>query len=112
MSREGHVNKDSSLTNTYVATHTHLNLKLKILSRHNVPKKVLIQYAIHYVKKNNEHSRKVFFIAEKTITKELHLDKKIPLKKVTTREHYPGDHYLDIQINGTLYQRKKFNLSL
>lgn len=89
-----------------------LNLKLKILSRHNVPKKVLIQYAIHYVKKNNEHSRKVFFIAEKTITKELHLDKKIPLKKVTTREHYPGDHYLDIQINGTLYQRKKFNLSL
>jgi hypothetical protein len=45
------------------------------------------------------------------IKEDLIIDKKIHFKKVTTRKHYPGKHFLEIQVNGKSYLKKEFYLN-
>jgi 3-methyladenine DNA glycosylase AlkC len=74
--------------------------------------KLMIDYAIHYVKANGKLSKKVFkFINstkkenEKVKLKSLH-----SLRQMTTRKHYPGIHFLEIFINGIPFVKKEFQL--
>jgi 3-methyladenine DNA glycosylase AlkC len=40
------------------------------------------------------------------------LQKKISFKRVTTRKHYSGKHWIEIQVNGAAKSRKSFHLSV
>lgn len=73
-------------------------------------KKALIEYIIYYPKKNQSLSAKVFRLKDTTLNGDLTIKKLISFKKVTTRTHYPGAHYIEIQINGVKHGRTKFIL--
>lgn len=74
--------------------------------------KVVLDYAIHYLKKNGQISRKVFklktFIFEGD--KALLITKKHSFKLVTTRSYYPGNHGLEILVNGNKMEHLDFKL--
>ena len=70
-----------------------------------------LEYAIHYLKKNGTTSKKVFKIKEILFSQGKHsIKKKHSLKQMTTRIHYPGQHRIDIIINGQTKASKTFNV--
>lgn len=68
-----------------------------------------IEYAIHYLKKNNSYSKKVFKISEKEMNKgDHHIKRGHSLRQMTTRKHLPGLHKIDIIINGQVMNTIQF----
>ena len=91
-----------------------LTLSFTIKNERSASESLLINYIIHYLKKNGSYSEKVFNIKQTLIKgKDTKLvSKMIPFKKVTTRKHYSGDHYIEIQINGRRSDKKCFTLQV
>ena len=97
-------------------------LKDKIIEGDNLPielqiklpkaQNLLIEYIIHYKKSNDAYSEKIFRLRDIKNKSEVDLLKNISFKKVTTRVHYEGEHYIEIQVNGKRFAKKKFYLSL
>ena len=80
----------------------HLGFTLTLSSKGRSAQPLLIDYVIHHRKANGSLSPKVF----KWTTKELlagsslTLTRKHPMKKITTRTYYPGEHKLEVLVNG------------
>ena len=74
--------------------------------------KLRLEYVISYLKNNGKLSDKVFQISEKLFAKNetLNYSKKLNFFDLTTRKHYPGEHFLSLKINGVVAQKIKFNL--
>ena len=74
--------------------------------------KYVLDYAIHFVKKNGKRSEKVF----KLKTGICHtgepvlVSKRHSFKAITTRTYYPGEHLLAIHLNGREVARTAFDL--
>jgi len=89
-----------------------LNLTLKNTSKY--PQQLLIDYIIHFVRKNEKTSAKVF--KWKTITLEgsqtLKLQKNHCIRQTTVRALYPGTHAIEVQINGQRFGKEVFALNL
>ena len=69
------------------------------------PEKIRVEYAVGYLKANGKHSEKVFQVGEYYLGKGQYSKKKrLSFKQMTTRKHYPGEHYVVAIING---KRKK-----
>jgi 3-methyladenine DNA glycosylase AlkC len=68
------------------------------------PEKILVDYIIHFQdKKGLGKNKKVFKLTQATLTKNqsLTITKKHPLRKnMTTRTYYPGEHVIQLQVNG------------
>lgn len=90
-----------------IGTDLHFELELT-----NAPSEqpLRIEYAIHYVKNNGTRNKKVFHWSlndwKEQQTKRL--KKKQSFKNMTTRVHYPGEHLLEVIINGDVLQQKTF----
>ena len=77
------------------------------------PQRVLVDFAVHYIKANGASRAKVFKL------KTLHLapfetqgvGKRISLAEMTTRKHYPGLHRVDVMLNGNSQLLGSFDLS-
>ena len=74
--------------------------------------KILLEYIIHYKKANGSYSEKVFRLRDKEGVKELDFLKKVSFKKVTTRVHYEGEHFIQLQLNGKRFPKQKFYLEV
>ncbi len=85
-----------------------IELQIKLPKAQNL----LIEYIIHYKKSNGAYSEKVFRLRDIKNKSKVDLLKNISFKKVTTRVHYEGEHYIEIQVNGKRFAKKKFYLSL
>lgn len=73
------------------------------------PQMIRLEYAIHYLKKNNSYSKKVFKISEKEVGKgSHHIARSHSLRQMTTRKHLPGLHKIDIIINGQVMNTVTF----
>lgn len=72
---------------------------------------IMVDYIIHH-KKARGHSAKVFKLTSKKIQagKTLEISKKHSFKKITTRKYYPGEHFLEIMVNGKVLAKKSFRL--
>ncbi|HWK53693.1 MAG TPA: DNA alkylation repair protein, partial [Hyphomicrobiales bacterium] len=76
--------------------------------------RLVVDYAIHYVKKSGVVSAKVF----KLKTVELAggavewIRKRQLIANFTTRTHYPGRHEIEILVNGKVHGRTAFELSV
>lgn len=88
-----------------------LNFKTKIQSP-NEQEKVIMDYIIHYLKKDGSHSKKAFRFKDGEIETNAwnELSKEIHFKAVTTRKHYPGKHFISILINGIESKKLAFTL--
>lgn len=71
-----------------------------------------LEYAIDFVKKRGDLSRKVFKISESALSsKEKSVVRKHSFQQRTTRTHYAGEHHLHVIINGVIKASLKFNLT-
>ncbi len=74
-------------------------------------KKVRLEYIVHYVKKNNKISPKVFQIKEATFKPGVYVIKKKQIfENVSTRMHSPGVHVIEIKVNGEVKNTIKIDL--
>ena len=89
-----------------------LQLSATLRSTADQPQKLVVDYAIHYVKKNGESSRKVFKLRTLELAggAELALEKKQTIADFTTRVHYPGRHAVELLVNGLTVAQGHFEL--
>lgn len=74
--------------------------------------RLVIDYAIHYVKKSARPSRKVFKWKEITLAPGEHviLRKDQTIRDFTTRTHHPGRHDIELLVNGETLAKTHFDL--
>jgi 3-methyladenine DNA glycosylase AlkC len=91
-----------------------LNFSFEIKSISNQTQTLVIDYVIHHVKANGKLTPKVFKLTRKTLEPRqvLKFVKTHPFRMITTRKYYAGTHALEIQVNGTSYQKVNFELKV
>lgn len=89
-----------------------LQLSATLVSTAQAPQRLVVDYAIHYVKKNGERSRKVFKLRTLALDggAELALVKNQTVADFTTRKHYAGRHTVELQVNGVCVAQGHFDL--
>jgi len=89
-------------------------LAVDIASTSDKPQRLVIDYAIHYVKKSGVTSAKVFKL--KTITlgasAVMSFTRAQSIRSFTTRVHYAGRHEVELFINGESLARSAFDLTV
>lgn len=91
-----------------------LQFDFDLVSEKKSDQKLVVDYLIHYRKKGGELSPKVFKLTELSLASaaSVHITKKQVMKDFTTRKHFAGIHQLEIQVNGKIYGKKEFHLSV
>lgn len=89
-----------------------LQFEFDIISEKNTSQKLVIDFAVHYVKKSGELSRKVFKLKELQLSprQTVYVVKKHRFENFSTRQHYPGKHLIEIMVNGRSVQSRSFDL--
>lgn len=77
------------------------------------PQTLVIDYAVHHRKANGQTSPKVFKFKQLEIggRETIRLQKKHAVKAITTRTYYPGEHAVEILINGRSHGKTTFQLN-
>ncbi len=81
---------------------TPLNFSFKLKSKTSIKQKLVIDYAIHFVKANGSHNAKVFKIKniELSNNQQIEITKSFSFKPISTRKYYQGEHKIEILVNG------------
>ncbi|RBP40501.1 3-methyladenine DNA glycosylase AlkC [Roseimicrobium gellanilyticum] len=89
-----------------------LTMSLHLQSKAKKAQRLVIDYAIHYVKKSGATSAKVFKWKECTLEPGavLTLAKTQRFVDFTTRDHHPGKHLVDVMVNGEVMGSGEFVL--
>ena len=90
-----------------------VTLYLELKSTGKSKQKLVIDYRMHFVKNKGALSVKTFKWAEKTIDKNqaLSLTKQHSFKNMSTRKHYPGEHLIEVMVNGKVAAKKSLRLA-
>lgn len=91
-----------------------LQLSAALRSTAKASQRLVIDYAIHYVKKNGDTARKVFKWRTLTLHagEQLALDKTQTIADFTTRKHYAGRHAVELLVNGVSLAQDHFDLKM
>ena len=95
-------------SNEVVNLGENLVFEVEISSLEQEPTTLIIEYVIHYLKSNGTHRPKIFRLAKEHFGA-LETKKYTRRKQFidfTTRTHYPGTHFLEIQVNGKRYGKQ------
>lgn len=78
----------------------------------NEPRTVMLDYTVHHRKKDGSQSPKVFKGKSLTLppAQTLTIGKRHAFRPITTRVYYPGDHRLEIMVNGRSAAQAGFEL--
>lgn len=76
------------------------------------PHSIAVDYVVHHVRKNGRSIPKVFKLTtlELGAGEQRSLEKAHAIKEVQTRRYYPGEHSVDIQVNGLVRATERFDL--
>ncbi|MFZ4285521.1 DNA alkylation repair protein [Variovorax sp. HJSM1_2] len=89
-----------------------LQISFDVTNTAATPQRVLVDFAIHYIKANGQARPKVFKL--KTLELQPHetvrLGKRVSLAEMTTRKHYPGSHCVEVLLNGQAQALGSFEL--
>lgn len=87
-------------------------LFLEIISTARSEQKLVIDYIVHHVREKGTISEKTFKWAVKTIgpNATLSLVKQHSFRNLSTRTHYPGEHLIEVLVNGKVAARKSVRL--
>jgi 3-methyladenine DNA glycosylase AlkC len=71
---------------------------------------LLVDYRVHFVKADGSTSPKVFKLKtlELAANETAQLSSKISLRQMTTRKHYPGEHHVEVIVNGVAFPAGSF----
>lgn len=74
--------------------------------------RMVVDLRVHYAEANGSTSAKVFKLRELELAGKAHasLSKRLSLKNLTTRKHYPGKHRVEAWINGRAVALGQFEL--
>ncbi len=88
------------------------DLSFNLQSESKKPQRILIEYIIHFPRKNGTLSSKAFRLKDFTLKadEKLKIEKSVHFKKVTTRVHYKGKYPVEIQVNGEKLAKTQFTL--
>lgn len=105
--------EDFSVTPSALKLGGAVKIAARLTSTASAPQKLLIDYAVHYVKKAGGTSKKVFKWKEITLapgaTAELAISRAI--RDFTTRVHYAGRHEVELIVNGEVLGTSGFELT-
>lgn len=89
-----------------------VQVQFDIASAASQPQRLVVDLRVHYVKANGKTSPKVFKLRALTLAAESveSFSKRLSLKDLTTRKHYPGTHKIEVVINGAATVLGKFEL--
>ena len=101
-----------NLENKLVHLGDYLKFTFELLSEDIEEKKLMIDYAIYFMKASGKKAEKVFKLSQKTIDsgQKIKISKKHSLKPISTRKYYPGKHKIELIINGRKYAESEFTL--
>jgi len=87
-----------------------LSFSFVIDSKSKTNQKLVVDFAIHFMKANGKQKRKMFKLKSFDLASKqnLVLEKQFSFKPITTRKYYPGDHHLEIFVNGKPHQKVPF----
>jgi len=76
--------------------------------------KLRLEYAVHHLKKNGDHTKKVFKISERELAagEVLRIERRHPIRPITTRVYYPGIHRVAVIANGVESPATDFELRM
>jgi 3-methyladenine DNA glycosylase AlkC len=89
-----------------------VTLSVDIVSTSTQPQRLVVDYAIHYVKKSGATSAKVFKLKTLTLAagETQTLRRTQAIRSFTTRVHYAGRHEVELLVNGESLARGAFEL--
>ena len=92
------------------------SLKIEV-TLSNLAKKnasLILDHEVHLLKANGKHTIKVFKGKKVTLKalEKMTIAFQVPMKKVTTRVYYPGQHFWNIKINGISEKKQSFILEV
>ncbi|WP_434592866.1 DNA alkylation repair protein [Streptomyces sp. A5-4] len=76
------------------------------------PVRLAIDYVVHHLRANGQQSTKTFKLATKVlgVDETLDISRDHSFREITTRRYYPGEHAIELQINGARHGRAAFDL--
>lgn len=77
-----------------------------------LPPMAVVDYAIHFVKKNGTTAPKVFKWKNSDLISGSNHQKKHAIRPISTRTYYVGEHYLEVFVNGVSVAKKVFTLTM
>lgn len=85
-----------------VAIGNYLEFSFSIQNNDEKPQTIRLEYAVYYLRQNEQLSKKVFKISERIFepNQSSHINRKQSFKLITTRKFYTGQQKLSIIING------------
>ncbi|HMQ10453.1 MAG TPA: DNA alkylation repair protein [Oligoflexia bacterium] len=91
-----------------------LTISFELINQSKTDQPIMVDYILHYMKKNGQGSPKVFKLKQTQLAKGecMVLSKKHAFKPVTTRKHYAGQHKIEIQVNGQVKSSVDFVLQV
>lgn len=91
-----------------------INISATITSGSDEDIKLLIDYRVFHVKANGSLTPKVYKWKTCTIPAKgsIAINKIHKIKPVTVRKYYPGEHYLELLVNGNAYGKSEFTLTI
>ncbi|WP_341644416.1 DNA alkylation repair protein [Thauera sp. SDU_THAU2] len=89
-----------------------IELEFVLSSTTNETQRLVVDYAIHYVKKSGSVAPKVFKLKVLELAGNAveRVRKRQTIANFTTRVHYPGHHAMEILVNGQVLGRTSFEL--
>ena len=104
--------KDFKLNNHKINRGEDLKFDFNLTSHSDRNQKIVVDFAIHFVKKNGKTNAKVFKLKSFTIEAKADVDlfKKHSFKEISTRKYYIGTHKIEILVNGQTKATKHFDL--
>ena len=89
-----------------------LEFGFTLRSAKKTPQKLVIDYRIHYRKAGGRSTPKIFKLRQAELRggETLEVRKRQTFKDFTTRKHYPGEHRLEILVNGRAFGGGSFQL--
>ncbi len=91
-----------------------VRLSFEVESMARGSQRLLIDYAVHFVKANGSTRPKVFKLRALTLGPgdTIAFSATVSLAAMTTRRHYPGRHRIDVIINGTAHLLGEFEVTI
>jgi 3-methyladenine DNA glycosylase AlkC len=103
---------DFSLDKKTLAMGQDLLITTKLRNSTNQSINVVVDYVLHHKKSNGKTSPKVFKGSNIILgpRQSLTIEKRHKIRPITTRRYYPGQHWVQLQINGQPGKRRCFDL--
>jgi 3-methyladenine DNA glycosylase AlkC len=104
--------EDLSLSKNEIDFGEALNLSFNLINNGNSDAQLMVDFGIHFKKANGSNQLKVFKLSKRVLKpgETIKFSKKISVVPITTRVYYPGEHIVDVRVNGNLLGSVSFLL--